>query len=406
MPEPVSNNAVVAAEVNGQPYVYSFCGIDSTKIWPGIHLKAWRYDVAANEWQSLPPVPDAAGGKIAAAANLLKGKIYLTGGYHVAANGAETSSAKVHVFDPVANDWLPDAAPLPTPIDDHVQAVWRDSLLFIITGWSNVNNVDDVQVFNPATNEWMAGTPVPNTVDYKVFGASGVIIGDTIFYAGGAKYANNFPPTIFFRKGVIDPANPSHITWSGDTAPQARGYRMAAARSGDRAVWLGGSDKTYNFNGVAYNGSGGVPPLDRITVYTPVTGSFFQTTGVMPPLMDLRGTAQISDEEVILAGGMLAGQKVSGKTWRVQLGNLVVTRQLPDETSAVKVFPNPASDTVRVTAASEFRLKVFDAAGKIVLSMAGRGELQLPVHELAPGVYWVEVSFGDGPLVVRSFVKK
>ncbi|MFQ5447990.1 MAG: hypothetical protein ACE5FF_13760, partial [Saprospiraceae bacterium] len=57
MPEPVSNNAVVAAEVNGQPYVYSFCGIDSTKIWPGIHLKAWRYDVAANEWQSLPPVP-------------------------------------------------------------------------------------------------------------------------------------------------------------------------------------------------------------------------------------------------------------------------------------------------------------------------------------------------------------
>ena len=169
MPERVSNNAVVAAKVNGQSFVYSFCGIDSTKIWSGIHLKAWRYDVEAKKWESLPEVPDPNGGKIAASANVVNGKIYIIGGYHVASNGSETSSDKVHVFDPVTNAWLPDAAPIPVPIDDQVQVVWRDSLIYVVTGWSNTTNVTEVQIFNPATNEWSAGTPVPNQNDYKVF---------------------------------------------------------------------------------------------------------------------------------------------------------------------------------------------------------------------------------------------
>jgi len=44
MPEKVSNNAVCEGFIGNNPYVYSFAGIDSTKNWAGIHLKAWRYD--------------------------------------------------------------------------------------------------------------------------------------------------------------------------------------------------------------------------------------------------------------------------------------------------------------------------------------------------------------------------
>ena len=116
LPEAVTNNAVVGAIVNDTPYVYSFCGLDSTKLWSGIHLKAWRHNLLSGEWRALPPVPDPAGGKIAAAASYVQGLIYVVGGYHVAANGNETSSNKVHRFDPVANQWLSDAAPLPKAI--------------------------------------------------------------------------------------------------------------------------------------------------------------------------------------------------------------------------------------------------------------------------------------------------
>ena len=148
MPEPVANNAVVAAEVNGQQFVYSFAGIDATKIWSGIHLKSWRYDVTNDEWAALPDVPDPNGGKIAAWANEVNGKIYVIGGYHVAQNGGEVSSVKTHVFDPITNDWLPDAADIPVAIDDQVQAVWRDSLIYVVTGWSNNGNVTDVQILS------------------------------------------------------------------------------------------------------------------------------------------------------------------------------------------------------------------------------------------------------------------
>ena len=391
MPERVSNNAVVAAEVNGRAYVYSFCGIDSTKIWSGIHLKAWRYDVEADQWESLPDVPDTNGGKIAASANAVNGKIYMIGGYHVAPNGNETSSAKVHVFDPVTNDWLPDAAPIPVPIDDQVQVVWRDSLIYVVTGWSNTTNVDDVQIFNPATNEWSAGTSVPNQNDYKVFGGAGVIVGDTIYYAGGARFGFNFPATSVFRKGVINPGNPTEIEWSKENTPEGKGYRMAAAVFAGKGIWLGGSDVTYNFDGIAYNNSGGVSPLDRITVFDPTINSFFQTNGNMPAVMDLRGAAQIDESEVIIAGGMAGNQQVSNRVWKIQLDNLTGIADDASESEPFHIFPNPAFQELTVEKSGRFELEMSSTNGTLLFYKSATDRIILPVGNLAPGIYWLDL---------------
>ncbi|MCB0644994.1 MAG: hypothetical protein KDC44_25285, partial [Phaeodactylibacter sp.] len=211
MPERVTNNAVTAAEVDGEWYVYSFTGLDSTKSCNGDHLKAWRYHVSTDTWESLPNVPDALGGKIAAAASTIKGKIYVVGGYHLAPNCNEVSSARVHIFDPVLNDWLPDGADIPVAIDDQVQAVWQDSLLYVVTGWSNTTNVPDVQVYNPATDSWAEGTAVPTSTAWRVFGAAGTIIGDTLYYSGGATLSGSFNPGDTFRKGYIHPDDPLTI---------------------------------------------------------------------------------------------------------------------------------------------------------------------------------------------------
>ena len=43
---------------------------------------------------------------------------------------------------------MPDGADIPKAIDDQVQAVWQDSLIYVITGWSNTTNVVDVQASN------------------------------------------------------------------------------------------------------------------------------------------------------------------------------------------------------------------------------------------------------------------
>jgi len=153
MPERVSNQAVTYADVKGNGFVYSFSGIDEMKLFSGIHKRAFKYDIENDSWETLAPLPSG-NGRIAAGASSVKDKIYIIGGYEVFEDGGEISVDLVHVFDPATDTYLADATPIPVPIDDHIQAVWRDSLIYIVTGWSDVTNVPDVQIFNPSLNSW------------------------------------------------------------------------------------------------------------------------------------------------------------------------------------------------------------------------------------------------------------
>jgi N-acetylneuraminic acid mutarotase len=184
MPEAVTNAAITEGVVGDSACVYVFGGLDSTKLYSGIHQRAYRYNTVSKKWLRLPDLPDTLG-KIAAGASFLKGKIYHVGGYHVYANSDEKSSNRLHRFDCQLNTYINDGKTVPVPIDDHVQAVWRDSLIYVITGWSNVSNVANVQIYNPTTDSWLVGTPSPNTNTFKSFGASGVVFKDTIFYLNG-----------------------------------------------------------------------------------------------------------------------------------------------------------------------------------------------------------------------------
>jgi hypothetical protein len=42
MPAPISNNAVTHTNINGEPFVFSFGGIDTSKIYSGITLRSFK----------------------------------------------------------------------------------------------------------------------------------------------------------------------------------------------------------------------------------------------------------------------------------------------------------------------------------------------------------------------------
>lgn len=315
MPKANSNNAVCAARVGNNRYVYSFTGIDTSKLYSGIHLHTYKYDVNNNTWETLADVPDTLG-KIAAGASYVNDRIYVIGGYHVLQNGTEVSSNKVHVFNAATDTWEADANPLPIPIDDHVQAVWRDSLIYVVTGWSNTGNVPNVQLFNPLLNSWTLATEVPNSNTFRSFGASGYILGDTIYYHGGVSGISNFVARRYFRKGVINPNNPTEISWTlEDDAPGEAGYRSACAGTQNTIFWVGGASVGYNYDGVAYNGTGGVDPESRILMYNTETSTFTNFTNAPFEVMDLRGIASIGGGSWIIAGGMDTSQTVSNRTF-------------------------------------------------------------------------------------------
>jgi len=410
LPERVSNNAVCEGFIDDVPYLFSFGGIDTSKAYTGIHLRSFRMNLQTGEAIRIPDLPDTLG-KIASAASRVGDVIYISGGYHVFSTGSETTSGKMHRYDIINNTFLTDGAEVPKATDDHVQVVWRDSLIYLITGWSNVRNIFNVQIYNPASDTWTAGTNVPNNSSFKSFGASGTIIEDTIYYYGGAVSDPGFGIQAELRKGVINPDNPSEIDWSFSVPDQhVIGYRMACTAVNGELHWIGGSENTYNFDGIAYNGAGGVPPSNR-DLYIGVDGVEWNETLVDVLPMDLRGIARISDTVQYVAGGMLAHQAVSDKVFKLEWpdGTSTTVFGQSDE-DGIEVFPNPFSDHIAVRVSLDgftpSNLEMYHENGQMVMRKAWEGSaLEIATDSLVDGVYFIKIS-DDRKEFVRKVVKQ
>ncbi len=386
IPEAVSNNPVCGAVVNGQKFGYTFGGIDTTKIYSGIHNRSYKYDVANDSWVSLPDLPDNEA-KIAAGASFVNNMIYIIGGYQVLSNGNEITHNTVHRFDVTSDTFISDGAPLPTPTDDHVQAVYQDSLIFVVTGWNTNTNIPNVQIYNPTQDIWLIGSPLPNTNYYKSFGASGSILGDTLYYFGGARYAHNFPAQREIRKGWINPQDPTDITWSIDTLHMDLvGYRMAATSMGNKLYWIGGSDITYNYNGIGYQGSIPVEPNHRVLSYFPSQGTW-DTNFYADINMDFRGIASFSNE-LLLIGGMENNQQVSSKTLRLYTepnGNT------EENLNSFQIYPNPATTTIKIEHNNhQYSMQIFNLQGQLIRSYKGWSKTQFSIEGIPPGMYLVK----------------
>jgi hypothetical protein len=391
LPEALTNTAVVEGFHRDTAFVYAFGGLDTSKRYSGIHRRSYRLNTRTGVWSRLPDLPDTLG-KIAAAASRVKNRLYIIGGYHVYADGNEKSANRVHRFDIATQTFLSDGAPTLVPIDDQVQAVWRDSLVYLVTGWSNTGNVPSVQIYNPTTDTWQFGTSVPLNNTYRSFGASGYIIGDTLFYLGGASMGTNFPAQDVLRKGVINPANPTEIVWSSVVANKS--YRAAATAIGKNLFFIGGSATTYNYDGIAYNGTGGVAPLAKSLSLNLVNGrSAEQNLPTIP--MDLRGIAEVNDSVRYIIGGMATGQVVSRKTWKLTWQPTTTGANTPPQyfnRKLFKLYPNPVIDTLFIEknerGIADFDLRLFAADGRLVLVYKNPERVSL--RSLAAGVYFAE----------------
>ena len=375
MPEPVTNNAVCAGYSLDKPYVYSFGGIDTNKSHSGIHLKSWRYSIEEGVWESLPDLPDTLG-KIASGASYLDGVIYIVGGYHVLANSSEISSRLVHRFDCETSQFLSDATDSPVAIEDHVQAMWRDSLLVVLTGWSNNKNVAWLQAYNPETDTWTSNLQLWDFPKYNSFGASGAIVGDTLYYFGGAASTAGFPIQPYLRKGVINPTDVSDISWNLESFDrQYAVYRSTAINIDGIPTWIGGSANTYNYDGIAYDGSGGVDPSARLIQWQ---GNSLALNSCIGAPMDLRGSAWFPERgELYLAGGMEASQTVSAALIRYNISTLSVFE--PDVTDLL-IYPNPAQDRVWIETSSPGRIEIYGIDGSLFRSVVVQSKQSVEIR--------------------------
>lgn len=405
MPEPVSNNAVIEGFQNEKAFVYSFGGIDESKSHDGIHLKSFRLDVENQTWESIDPLPDDMG-KIAAGASVIGDTIYIIGGYHVFPNGSELSSNKVHRFSISQNIFLSDGADIPIPIDDHVQCVYKDRYIYIVTGWSQVTNVPDVQIYDIKNDSWIVGTSVPDNNVYKSFGASGAILNDTLYYFGGAAISGSFNIQNAARKTPLTMDNPAELFWE-HAFYQEVGYRMACVSTEDAIHWIGGSNITYNFNGIAYNGTGGVAPNKQIisaNEVDPFTQLITHENLDLP--MDLRGIATLDDTTFVLLGGMEENQLVSDKTIKLTYSPSVVSGFQNNKSDPIETYPNPCGDQLFIKALTTLSQQ---STFEVISHLGQRMELNmidnyLDVKHLTAGLYYLKIE-SDYEILMCPFVK-
>jgi len=404
LPERVSNNAVSEGFIDGVPYLFSFAGIDSTKKFSGIHLKSYRYNIETGESERIADLPDDLG-KIGVGATRIGNIIYIAGGYNVFANESEKTTSKMHRYDIENNQFLTDAAEIPVPTDDHVQAVWRDSLIYLITGWKDFGNIPNVQIYNPAADEWSVGTSVPNLDTYKSFGASGVIVDDKIYYFGGARSTGSFGVQNNLRIGTINPEQPTEIEWEIVIPDfQIGGYRMAATSVDDELHWIGGSNKTYNYDGIAYNNTGPVPPNKRDLYLTPSDLEWKQHGPVEVP-MDLRGIANISNRIKYIAGGMVDNQEVTNKVYRLEWMDLTSVEE-ESIGDGITIGPNPFSNMIEISADESInRIDCFDMNGKLIFTeFPNQKSYRVESEDLPEGMYVFRIKNED-KTITRKLIK-
>jgi len=320
LPQPVTNNAVVALESEDGVAVFSLLGLDSTKAWTGVTDAVYRWDVGSGEgWRARTPVPGP--GRLASTAQVMDGRIFLFGGYTVAEDGTERSLPNVDIYDPAADTWS-RGADIPVPVDDAVSGVWRDSLVVLVSGWSDGDNVPAVQLYDPATDRWSRGTDIPGM---PVFGHSGTVVGDRIVYLDGVRTDGENPRFVLDAaawEGVLDPERPEEIAWSPlPRHPAPPLYRAAGGALGGLAVFAGGTETPYNYDGEGYDGTP-AEPIRQVMAYVPATRSWRLLFA--PPMgsMDHR-TLGVAARTVFLVGGMEEGRVVSNKVWYADVPSLL-----------------------------------------------------------------------------------
>jgi N-acetylneuraminic acid mutarotase len=175
--------------------IYAFGGFtypdSGAPAWNPVN-NAWEYDPATDEWKELAPMPTKRG---AASAGVANGKIYVTGGANslpgVTENGIHPARPHnvvptVEEYDPATNTWRTVRSLLLAR--NHHAAVGVGDNIYVIGGRVGAafisgtsNNVDLVEMYDPATDLWMPRTRMPTA--RSAIGAG--VYNNNILVAGG-----------------------------------------------------------------------------------------------------------------------------------------------------------------------------------------------------------------------------
>lgn len=251
-PLPHGTSHAGVAALNGKIYVVG--GFDNI-----VHMdpqaSAYVYDPAKDSWRQLPNLSSPRGSVAVAAVG---GKIHIFGGRISdkvvkikTPDGGEMSigigTVNTHeVYDPATNRWTP-GKPLPAPARDHMGVAVLNGKIHLFGG--RINDFSDLldrhDVYDPVKDTWTTAAPLPQARSAGGF----TVLNGQIIYAGGECKPGGMPgtPNVFEQVTAYD----AHLNRWTELAPlpQPRQAVGAATVAGvayfvGGAQFCGGGDST------------------------------------------------------------------------------------------------------------------------------------------------------------------
>ena len=192
------------------------------------------YDPLTDTWETREPMPT---NRSNLKANVVDGKIYLIGGR----TGDQYSTVELNeVYDPATNSWT-TKEPMTYPVVAYASAV-VDGKIYIIGGTNEFHDPDDPlytdhnQIYDPETDTWSLGAPLPKVVRNAAAGATTGVKAPKRIYVIGGTLGGSMEGT-----NITQVYNPENDVWTfGASMPTARAW-LAVAVVDDMLYAIGGS---------------------------------------------------------------------------------------------------------------------------------------------------------------------
>ncbi len=275
---PTARCVVGVAVVNNK--IYAIGG------WDGDYVSAnEEYDPTTNTWTTKASMPTA---RLGFAIFVHENKIHVMGGY---VNGMRPTSAH-EVYDPETNIWetkesISNLLAYREGYDTHVV----DGKVYLIGGQSSPYrpwpSTDANTVYDPATDAWASGSPLPvGTASY-----ASAVVGNKIFLIGGRNYDHS-PSTLNLTQ-VYDTETD---TWSYGASM----YAAAKQIEGGATTGTYAPKRIYVFGGLTLQ-DGESTSMYITRVYNPETDSW-STGAPMPTQRGLFSVAVVNDKFYVIGG--------------------------------------------------------------------------------------------------------